>query len=126
MFLLTLLLLLTGCASAPKNQIRADDLASRLGTENLPVIVDVRSTDEFNDGHIPGAIHIPYWSILTRYDQIPAKPDQPVILYCEHGPRASIARFFLNRVGFEAVLYLEGHMTAWKEKNRPIEKVPEP
>lgn len=123
--LLVLVWALSGCSSTSKNLIRPVDLAARLNTASPPSIVDVRSTDEFNSGHIPGAIHIPYWSVFTRYDQIPTPPDQLVILYCEHGPRAAVARFFLKIVGFEKVLYLEGHMTAWKKQNLPMHKIPE-
>jgi rhodanese-related sulfurtransferase len=42
-------------------------------------------------------------------------------MYCEHGPRAGIAKLALSLSGFENISYLDGHMTAWRKSGLPIE-----
>jgi rhodanese-related sulfurtransferase len=43
------------------------------------------------------------------------------VLYCAHGPRAGIAKFALKLSGFDNIVYLEGHMSAWKAAKLPVE-----
>ena len=76
-----------------------------------PVILDVRSRLEYANGHVPGAVHIPFWRAATS--DIPASPEDPIVVYCGHGPRASIARALLQRRGFTRVACLAGHMARW-------------
>jgi rhodanese-related sulfurtransferase len=89
----------------------------------------VRSRAEYREAHVPGAVHIPFYALLSGRDRIPAPADesQPVVLYCEHGPRAGIARAQLWLAGVKPVTFLEGHMSAWKRDGLPVEKsAPEP
>jgi hydroxyacylglutathione hydrolase len=112
------LLLAAGCSA---QTISRSELAAKLESGAAPVVVDVRSAREFDAGRIPGAIHLPYQSALARADEIPAPKSASIVLYCEHGPRASIARAELRSRGFENVLLLEGHMSGWREAGLPIE-----
>ena len=86
-----------------------------------PTILDVRSQIEFAHGHVPGALHIPFWSLPTRMSEIPASAADPVVVYCGHGPRAAIAGAVLRAFGFGRVLYLKGHMLKWKQAGFPQE-----
>ena len=93
-----------------------------------PVIVDVRSAAEYGDGHVPGAIHLPFWQVgrsLSReggqWQKLASMRELPVVVYCGHGPRAYIAGAALRRCGFNNVAYLTGHMKKWKELNLPVE-----
>jgi hydroxyacylglutathione hydrolase len=90
---------------------------------SAPTIVDVRSRSEFERGHVPGAIHIPFWAVMGRASEIPTPRDVPVVVYCAHGPRAGMAKAGLKMSGFRSVVYLEGHMTAWEEAGLPQEEV---
>jgi rhodanese-related sulfurtransferase len=99
----------------------AEDLHVRIEANDAPAIVDVRSGWEFDQGHVPNAVHIPFWSIFWRGDQVPAGLHDPVVVYCEHGPRAGIARFALRSAGFTQVLYLQGHMARWRALGLPID-----
>jgi rhodanese-related sulfurtransferase len=67
-------------------------------------------------------VHLPFYSVLSRTDQIPAPRDaeQPVVVYCEHGPRAGLARAQLWFASDRRVLFLDGHMTAWKRDGLPV------
>jgi len=116
---------LTGCANSNMTHISRDKLTDEITSGSPLTIVDVRSSDEYKSGHISGAISIPYWSVFTRHSNIPSAHDEPIIIYCEHGPRAKLAKLALKIVGFEKVVYLEGHMTSWKKANLPVEIIGE-
>ena len=88
---------------------------------DAPVIVDVRTGREFEAGHVPGAIHVPFYTLLVRQDDVPGPRDRPVVVYCEHGPRAGVARLALRLAGFTDVRYLDGHMSGWKRRGLPQE-----
>ncbi len=121
--LLPLLLLAASCSGAHvgATHIAAYDLQRQIGTPTAPPILDVRSGREYAHGHVPGAIHFPFWAAFGRASTLELPCDRPVVVYCEHGPRAGLARLALRSAGFERVLYLEGHMSAWRAAGRPLE-----
>ncbi|MEO8258184.1 MAG: rhodanese-like domain-containing protein [Acidobacteriota bacterium] len=80
-----------------------------------PAILDVRSWAEFARGHVPGAQHMPFWAVPVRRSQIAASPDDMLVVYCGHGPRAWLAGAVLRRHGFQRVVYLDGHLAAWRQ-----------
>jgi rhodanese-related sulfurtransferase len=92
------------------------ELARRIEEGRAPAIVDVRSGVEYRAGHVPGAVHIPFWSAPWRGREVPAQPDDEVVVYCGHGPRAMMAAAALRRLGFTNVRLLRGHWAKWKEK----------
>ncbi len=82
-------------------------------------IVDVRSPDEWEEGHIPGAIHIFLPELKKRARQLAKK--KPVAIYCDSGYRASLGTSILQQEGFE-VHNVPGSWQAWKNAKYPIEK----
>ena len=70
--------------------------------EHEALIVDVRTPEEFADGHYPGAINIPYESILVGLNQLGVRGDASVILYCRSGNRSGQAEQALHEKGFTA------------------------
>ena len=100
----------------------ADQLEARLRAGTAPAILDVRSAREFAGGHIPGAVHIPFWRVSARVAEVPAGADDELVVYCGHGPRALIAGRALRRHGFTRLVYLAGHYSAWHREGRPEEK----
>jgi rhodanese-related sulfurtransferase len=93
----------------------ASDLLSRIDAGTAPVVVDVRTRREFAQGHVPGAINHPLLSLLLYPADLPAAPDEPVVVYCGHGPRARVAAAMMRRAGFRGVDLLDGHMAGWRE-----------
>ncbi|PKN16589.1 MAG: rhodanese-like domain-containing protein [Deltaproteobacteria bacterium HGW-Deltaproteobacteria-23] len=91
------------------------DLIKRIKSKQAPVILDVRSNFEFGSGHIPGSIHAPTWKILLRLAKIPTDKSAELVVTCEHGPRAQLAKGLLVFLGYSDVTLLEGHMAAWKK-----------
>ncbi len=96
------------------------ELAREIESGSSPPILDVRSESEFSTSHVPGAVHIPFYSVWSRSDELPTKEGEPLVVYCEHGPRAGLARVGLWLAGAGEVRFLEGHMTAWKADGLPV------
>lgn len=108
---------LAGCAP----HISRSQLAAEIAEGSAPPILDVRSRSEYDEAHVPGAVHIPFYSIIPRRHELPKRTGEPLVVYCEHGPRAGLARAGLWLAGAGDVRFLEGHMTAWKSDGRPVE-----
>ncbi|MCB9653382.1 MAG: rhodanese-like domain-containing protein [Deltaproteobacteria bacterium] len=75
------------------------------------ILVDVRTTQEFAAGHIPGAIHIPVHEIERRSNELGAK-DKPIVVYCRSGNRSASATRMLKARGFTQIYDL-GAMDRW-------------
>lgn len=91
------------------------ELARRIKSKQPPTVIDVRTGFEFRSGHIPGAIHAPAWKILLRLVPIPADKKAELVVTCEHGPRAQVAKGVLGAYGYRRVTLLEGHMAGWRK-----------
>lgn len=106
-------LLLTGCgASAQDNlgyrQITMEEAAKRMEQEPAAIILDVRRPDEYQAGHIPGAINIPNETIGSEaLPQLPDK-DQTILVYCRSGNRSKQASEKLAALGYTQVLEFGG------------------
>lgn len=94
------------------------DLDKKRKSAELLTILDVRTEQEWNDGHIENAMHIHGGTLQKRVDEIPK--DKPVAVVCGSGYRASIASSFLRREGFEDVSNILGGMSAWKAADLPM------
>jgi phage shock protein E len=68
-----------------------------------PLWIDVRSADEYADGHLDGAVNIPYDEIATRISELTRDKKRAIRLYCGVGVRAQVAKFALEAQGFEQV-----------------------
>lgn len=99
----------------------ADALEAAIAAGRAPVIVDVRSPEEYREGHIPGAVNVPFWSAAFRWIEV--SPSAPTVVYCGHGPRARIARTLLRLRGLGSIDLLDGHMAAWRRSGRREEAV---
>jgi rhodanese-related sulfurtransferase len=95
-------------------------LVTRLEEGTAPVLLDVRSPEEFAAGHIPGAINIPYDELPDRFSEISEYRDAELIVYCRSGRRAKIAEAALREAGFRRVADLDGHMIEWTAARYPV------
>ncbi len=100
--------------------VEPERLRELIVSGSRPITLDVRSRREYESGHVPGAVHIPFWKIPTA--TIPASVEDPIVVYCGHGPRASLALALLRRRGFRRVACLRGHMAKWREAGGPEER----
>jgi molybdopterin/thiamine biosynthesis adenylyltransferase/rhodanese-related sulfurtransferase len=83
--------------------------------------VDVRELDEWTEGRIPGAIHIPRGSLESRIEQAAPDRAQQIVLYCAVGNRSAFAAKSLEELGYEHVVSLAGGYTDWKRNGFPTE-----
>jgi hydroxyacylglutathione hydrolase len=82
-------------------------------------LLDVRNADEFRDGHIPGAAHIPMGYVPERAHELPQ--DRPLVIHCASGVRSQIVISLLQRQGFTNALNLIGGLDGWKQAGLPVE-----
>jgi sulfur-carrier protein adenylyltransferase/sulfurtransferase len=85
-----------------------------------PVVVDVREQDEWEEGHIPGAIHIPRGYLESRIERAAPDASRPLIVYCSAGNRSAFAAKTLGELGYEDVVSLSGGFTDWKRNGFPV------
>ncbi|HLL85718.1 MAG TPA: rhodanese-like domain-containing protein, partial [Thermoleophilaceae bacterium] len=79
------------------------------GPGERPVVVDVREQHEFEEGHIPGAVHVPRGHLESRIEGAAPDRSQPVVLYCASGNRSALAADTLERLlGYENVESMTG------------------
>jgi len=103
-------------------RLDACELLDRIASSAPPVVLDVRSAAEFAEGHVPGAKNIPFWAVPWRAAELGARPDDPIVVYCGHGPRAGLAIAALRARGFTRVASLAGHMASWRAAGLPVER----
>lgn len=85
-------------------------------------ILDVRGVDEYQAGHIPGALNIHAGRVINHLEDIPK--DQPVVVHCLGGDRSSTALSALMAAGLTNLINLTGGFRAWQEEGFPVEKEP--
>jgi len=102
--------------------MQPNELLKRMKSKQPPTVLDVRSGFEFRNGHIPGALHSPAFKILFRVARIPSDKNTELVVTCEHGPRAQLAKSLLGFLGYRNITLLEGHMSAWRQAGRLQEK----
>ena len=117
---LLLLLLLTGCGGTTSNtssesdyqQISQEEAKEMMDTQNV-IILDVREQDEYDSGHIPGAVLLPVGTIEeeTAAEVIPEK-DSTVLVYCRSGNRSKTASSALAELGYTNI-YEFGGINTW-------------
>jgi molybdopterin/thiamine biosynthesis adenylyltransferase/rhodanese-related sulfurtransferase len=89
---------------------------------NGAVFVDVRETEEFATGHIPGAVHVPRGHLESRIEGAVPDRSQHVILYCASGNRSAYAaRTMIEDLGYENVESMTGGITLWKDRGYEVE-----
>ncbi len=87
------------------------------------LVLDVRTPEEYGGGHVPGAINVPHTEVAERLEELGDDRSRPVVVYCERGGRAAQAEAALLASGFTDVRHLEGDMSDWRAKGRPLERL---
>ena len=106
-FLLLAVMLLTACGQDTEKDrgavyvnITAEEAKQIMDTEEGYRILDVREQDEYDAGHIPGAILIPYTQIGEKANEMLPDKDQLILVYCRSGRRSKIAVEALVELGY--------------------------
>ena len=84
-------------------QITAEDAKKIMDSGEEHIILDTREQDEFDEGHIPGAILIPYTEIENKAEEMISYKDKLILVYCRSGRRSKIAAESLSKLGYTNV-----------------------
>ena len=96
--------------------------AVKLSNHNNAVFIDVRTDDEYREGHILHSIHAPLGLLDSKLKEISKFKNRPLIVYCRSGSRSNQGGSVLKKNGFEEVYNLSGGMMAWQNANLPLTK----
>jgi sulfur-carrier protein adenylyltransferase/sulfurtransferase len=95
-------------------EVQVSDLAARVGAGDAPLVIDIREQSEWDEGHIPGAVHIPRSFLESRIAGVAAR-DREVILSCASGQRSLLGGITLQEMGYTSVSSLAGGFSRWKQ-----------
>lgn len=95
-------------------------------SERRPLVLDVRRDDEFAEGHVPGAVHIPHDRLAARLGELAGAKDREVVVYCRSGRRAALALETLKNAGFRRLAHLQGDYPGWVEAQGAAQAPAEP
>jgi rhodanese-related sulfurtransferase len=84
------------------------------------VVLDIREENEFKEGHILNAMHIPAGRLADRMKELDKFRNRPLITVCRSGSRSGRTSAFLRKQGFTTVYNLEGGLLAWQNANLPL------
>ena len=120
-----LLLVISGCAAGNRSvadltPAEAEKMIKTNQKDSAFVILDVRTPEEFNTGHLAGAVNVDYRSsdFQSRIDGLPKS--RTYLLYCRTGHRSANAMSLMKERGFEKLYNMLGGITRWREENRDI------
>lgn len=99
-----------------------ESLKNQLNAKTPPVVIDVRTSFEYHNGHIPGCLNLPVYTLLFSRGKLPQDRQTLLVITYEHGPRAVLAKGMLGLLGYKNCDLLEGHMLGYRKKGLPLEK----
>ena len=90
--------------------------------QQADVVIDVRETDEFHEGHIPGAINIPRGLLEFKLTNDPALEDRSlnIVLYCKTSGRAALSAKVMQEMGYMHTRSIAGGIDAWQEAGKSV------
>jgi len=84
------------------------------------LVIDVREDNEFRDGHIINAVHIPMGDLARRLKELEKYRQRPIIVVCRSGSRSYRGAAFLHKQGFNPLYNLDGGIIEWQRANLPL------
>lgn len=119
--------LVLGCSAAVEDQgYRNLDAAqaAELIKQGPVLILDVRTPEEYREGHIKGSVLIPVQELEREYTKISDYFQKPVLIYCRSGNRSVTASKILISKGFHDLYHMKGGIKDWVRHQLPLEKTP--
>ncbi|EEP60674.1 rhodanese-like domain-containing protein [Sulfurihydrogenibium yellowstonense] len=102
--------------------LNAKQFYEMMQKEKDVIILDVRTPQEYQEGHISNAINIPVQILGQQLDKLNNFKDKKILVYCRSGNRSAIASQILDRAGFKNVYNLKGGLFEWKASELPLVK----
>jgi len=94
----------------------------KLSSKKKNILIDVRTPEEMQEGHLEGALNINFLSDGFENEIKQLDKTKTYLLYCRTGKRTAKAGAAMKAAGFKKVIMLDGGITAWKEQRKPIEE----
>lgn len=107
-------------AKAKIVEVTAQQAKADLDAGKAIILLDVRTPDEFETGHLPKAMNIPAGLLIFKVGAMIPDKNADVILYCRTGARSAIATAYLKEMGYTNVKNMDGAFKAWGEAGYPI------
>jgi molybdopterin/thiamine biosynthesis adenylyltransferase/rhodanese-related sulfurtransferase len=104
-----------------KAEIEEISTADAAARADGPLFLDVREPDEWEEGHVPGAVHVPRGNLESRVESLAPDRSRPIVVYCAGGSRSAFAAKTLGELGYEDVLSMAGGYTDWKRNGFPTQ-----
>ena len=101
-------------------EISSIDAQALVASPEAPLFVDVREPDEWEEGHIPGAIYVTRGRLESRIEGLVPDKGRPLVVYCASGSRSAFAAKALGEMGYEDVASLAGGFADWKRNGFDI------
>jgi sulfur-carrier protein adenylyltransferase/sulfurtransferase len=96
-------------------------LAEQSGSDDQEIVlVDVREKHEWNEGHIPGAVHVPRGFLELQIEEAVPDKSKTVVLYCAGGVRSLMAGSTLQQMGYQNAISMSGGFGQWKNSGLPF------
>lgn len=118
-FLALLPLSIAACAQSAEGSIDSKAFKAAIDKDDA-LLIDVRTTEEFNEGHIEGAANIDWLGGTLLTDVSGIDKTKPVLLYCTSGGRSGEAMEAMKKAGFTDVHDLKGGFLAWEADKQPV------
>ncbi len=103
----------------PYDSVAVADLATELGGDAKPLVVDVRPLGQFTDVRIPGSVNLPQSELSRRKGELPADRDARIVMVCGVGKFSKPTTLFLKSLGYRNVRSLKGGINEWVRKQQP-------
>jgi thioredoxin 1 len=110
---------ITGC-SQNKNKISANEFENQIKKRGDEQVVDVRTPEEFQKGHIDGAFNVNFNGPEFVRQVSALDKSKPVFVYCLSGGRSAKAAAYMRKEGFTEVVELDGGLMKWNSEKRPV------
>jgi molybdopterin/thiamine biosynthesis adenylyltransferase/rhodanese-related sulfurtransferase len=96
------------------DEVSSSGVLARLDDGDRPLLLDVREQDEWQEGHLPGAIHVPRGNLESRIETLVPNKSREIVVYCAGGARSAFAAKSLAQLGYERVGSMAGGFSDWK------------
>jgi len=96
------------------DEVGTPEAHERLGAQDAPLYLDIREVDEWQEGHVAGAVHISRGNLESRIEGLIPDKDREIFIYCSAGSRSAFAAKVLGELGYTDVASVSGGFTEWK------------
>jgi len=109
-------------AKAAIKEVTINDVKNMLDAKENVVLLDVTDKNEFELGHLPGAINISRGTLEFKVATLIPDKNSKIIVYCGTDRRSPLATMTMNDLGYKNAVNMAGGLKAWKEAGYPIVK----